>query len=1013
MINFRSLFAALVIAAACSQACAWPVHGIVPPPSGGFNGGKSQIQSQQPVFSGDFPFIDLLRDQANSWQGTDTTNNNSAIDPSWLDANGYPLASALSGTGAVSLHVAAVPGGSSRPATAANPFVVTWQGTGPITVRIVNYPLTFLTCANCTGNSQPSVLDPSSGLYKGRIEFYPTTYNNNGSPPSFYVQVLSMGVGAAFTMNAGQAGIEMHFLDDETNSPGYLTGTEIVSAKYKQVLQQSGAGIFRAMDWLNTNATDASTWATRKTYTYPTWTDDEYRASLYPGDIMTNSGNNYSLTSGSFALADKLTMHVHLSADDTFQGNQTSGMGFASVQCCMTLSGGSGSALTFNWTGQPYSNGQPVGFLYSGNSPTGIFSGATYYVVNATANSFQISTSLGGSALAPASNGSGVVLIAGFDTLSLNGSAAYPIKSLGAEIITPSGGNTSALHGFNGSVKIYGTVVFDQALQAWLIDGAQPFSGGLSNVVPPEAFLQICKELGMYPHISVPYLALDPMTDYVPSLAAYIKNNEPSWMVPHFEPGNEVWNGSTPITQYAYAKSWAHWDAPTGPTTDWPNWMGMVASTVGQAVANVYGKSGLGTAYHIRVGVQTDGFGNPISNPNNTLDPAFTAADYVASGPVQSGYVQDPAYNWVDAVQVSNYVSPAMRGTIAEWENSWDWFFTSASNPTQQMADLNAYVDTLCGVGCSTNIGYTVPYESARWTNAHTWAQRFGVQKMFAYEGGYSPDLMPTFYDLQGPTQSAMQSNPGASEAVPVSSGSNTVIDIRQVITADRGVSQSQQTGNPAQPGMLIYLSAVNGMTELNCGNGFPVFTSGSADVTWTTHNLNVNQRVQFGGNNLPSNVTAGQAYYVISTNLTTNTFEFSATRGGSAIVPNASASSNVTVFSAFTVISTAAGSGMGFNNLTTIDANSTTYPAATSVPFVNFPNSLTIINNFRTATLLQATDMQAQMLASYNTFVADGGTFPAQYEISGTGSIWPPIQPDIWGTQGGELAAITQFNAH
>jgi hypothetical protein len=720
---------------------------------------------------------------------------------------------------------------------------------------------------------------------------------------------------------------------------------------------------------------------------------------------MTNSGNNYSLTTGSFALADKLTMQVHFNANSTFSVNTVGNISLNGSPGTMSMS--LTPALTFTWPSQPFSNGDAVGVYYTSNQPTGMFSGQTYYVINSSTNSFQISTSPGGAAFTPASLNDGNVGVVGMATLSLNGSAAYPIKTLGAEA------PQEAIMGFNGSVKIYATVVFDQALQAWLINGAQPFSGGLSNVVPPEAFLQVCKELGMYPHISVPFLALDPMTDYVPSLATYIKNSEPAWMVPHFEPGNEVWNTGTAITNYAFAKSWVHWDSSTGNTLDWENWIGMASSTVGQAVANVYGKSGLGTAYHIHVGVQTDGFGNPISNPNNALDPAFTAADYVTSGPAQSGYTQDQAYNWADAVQVSNYVSPAMRGSIAEWENAWDWFYTSASNPTQQMADLNAYVDTLCGGGCTTNVGFTIPYESTRWQNAISWANRFGITKMFAYEGGYSPDLMPTFYDLQGPTQSAMQSNPGASEAVPVSSGSSTVVDIRQVFTADRGVSQNQQTGNPAQPGMLVTLAAVTGMTQLNCGNGFPVFTSGVADVSWTAHNLNVNQRVQFGGNNLPSNITAGQAYYVISTNLTTNTFEFSATRGGSPIVPNASASSNVTVFSAFTVISTAAGSGMGFNNLTTIDVNSSTYPAATSVPFVNFPNSLTIVNNFRTATLLQATDLQAQMLASYNTFVADGGSFPAQYEISGTGSIWPPIQPDIWGTQGGELAAITQFNAH
>src|SRR5258708_6783589 len=54
----------------------------------GFNGGLTQAQSAYPSVSGDFPFINLLKGQANTWQGSDTTNSNTYIDPSWLDANG-------------------------------------------------------------------------------------------------------------------------------------------------------------------------------------------------------------------------------------------------------------------------------------------------------------------------------------------------------------------------------------------------------------------------------------------------------------------------------------------------------------------------------------------------------------------------------------------------------------------------------------------------------------------------------------------------------------------------------------------------------------------------------------------------------------------------------------------------------------------------------------------------------------------------------------------------------------
>jgi hypothetical protein len=52
-------------------------------------------------------------------------------------------------------------------------------------------------------------------------------------------------------------------------------------------------------------------------------------------------------------------------------------------------------------------------------------------------------------------------------------------------------------------------------------------------------------------------------------------------------------------------------------------------------------------------------------------------------------------------------------------------------------------------------------------------------------------------------------------------------------------------------------------------------------------------------------------------------------------------------------------------------------------------------------------------MMESHNSFVAQGGSFPAQYEVSGTGSIWLPIQSDVHRTQSGEFAAIVAINAY
>lgn len=57
------------------------------------------------------------------------------------------------------------------------------------------------------------------------------------------------------------------------------------------------------------------------------------------------------------------------------------------------------------------------------------------------------------------------------------------------------------------------------------------------------------------------------------------------------------------------------------------------------------------------------------------------------------------------------------------------------------------------------------------------------------------------------------------------------------------------------------------------------------AVVSWTAHGLSVNSPVVFNSTGLlPTGVTIGTVYYVIAPGLTTNSFEFSATLGGSAV---------------------------------------------------------------------------------------------------------------------------------
>lgn len=74
----------------------------------------------------------------------------------------------------------------------------------------------------------------------------------------------------------------------------------------------------------------------------------------------------------------------------------------------VTISVASPAVVT--WNAHGLLNGSVVRFTVSGGSlPTGIVSGTSYYVINATANTFNVSTSLGGSAINTTGTSSGTI----------------------------------------------------------------------------------------------------------------------------------------------------------------------------------------------------------------------------------------------------------------------------------------------------------------------------------------------------------------------------------------------------------------------------------------------------------------------------------------------------------------------------------------------------------------------------------------------------------------------------
>lgn len=137
-------------------------------------------------------------------------------------------------------------------------------------------------------------------------------------------------------------------------------------------------------------------------------------------------------------------------------------------------------------------------------------------------------------------------------TFKIGSGSAKPVLRYTAQALTT-----------NSRPKILLTalMVFDATLDSWLKFGGDENDGyaSLMNYVPPEICVRLAKELGAHPYFTLPYLAADPLSDWVSSLATYIRDTQQSWMIPRFEGVNELWHSSNvtefPGSSYSWAKN--------------------------------------------------------------------------------------------------------------------------------------------------------------------------------------------------------------------------------------------------------------------------------------------------------------------------------------------------------------------------------------------------------------------------------------------------------------------------
>lgn len=635
------------------------------------NGGRSQTNTNLLSIGGEYPFINYMKD-ASGWGLAD---NSGFPDPTSLDANGYLSdAAVVSGHGGVKCRIY-----MPFPADVPGPWVITWAGIGTIALGMTQTPNSGFSSGDLTSTT-------SAG---GRYEFTTTTN-------IFSIQVSAIG-------NPYVTNIKLFSKADESA----LNAGEVFGVKFKARLAEANFGVIRFMDWQLGNTSNATNYASLKSESCAFYSAPEWRSTLF-GGTTSNSGTAFSLSAPSKKTDG--SNWAGLAHGATVQGR------IGSSYSAKTITASSGNS-SLPITGHGLSLNAPVTLNWdtgASSFPAEFTRSALYYVTAVVdADHVRLSATQGGTAITPSSSSTG--------TVYANPQLTLNVGSTGAILVRDSYSNY--LDFFGNSYVVAGklfTAVYDATLNSWIKWGGDASLGdaGLYNGVPLTLCARLAAELGAHAWFVAPHLSMDPISDLMPTIAAYCRDNMPFWMVPRYEGPNELWNNAGGFFQtiYAYNKSAAYgWG-----TNNANDWYGKVISTLGQGISAVY--SADRTRYEAVAGVQTGFYGS-----TSAADARLKSTQYVSSG-------GSAAYNWVTAICMATYFSASFSGST---ESDLSTAYASASG-SAKIAIANAYSDA---VNIGSNL-FQVGAFSTIAGNWKTWALGMPVpiRKMFGYEGCYSPD---------------------------------------------------------------------------------------------------------------------------------------------------------------------------------------------------------------------------------------------------------------------------------
>jgi hypothetical protein len=534
---------------------------------------------------------------------------------------------------------------------------------------------------------------------------------------------------------------------------------------------------------------------------------------------------------------------------------------------------------------------------------------------------------------------------------------------------------------------------------------------GLECPVPPEVFIEMNAELKTTPWHDFPALALDPMTDWVTQYASYVKSNYPQ-IKPIFEVINEPNNFITPvacflsITSQKYASIDPAWNVGgiyCGAGGNVGAEVGKMASTAGQDLVSVYGA---GNYYELMNMMPYLGDPSPGSNQDDLM---VTSKLYVNQTliPVQTGYTQTPAYEYLTNIDSNNYwnlgyasvadvgvgprlrgietalaycyynytISTSCQGSYANAAAVMTQYFTSATGSSPVTGNVTG---TLAALQPFITAAATCFVSGSRPANC-TLNQ---TTPMMMYEGGFAPNGVPKAPAAGWNNNQAIFTNSNGDIVQPILSASNA---------SQAVLSVSNNSPNGCVPGMTVNISSLAGGTWSGSASNYTVQ---SATATACTINLNSSSLGNFGA----ARTTASASWIVGAGTISV------------ASCSGVSAGQSVYDLTAGNFIGYATGcSGTTLSLDNDIDTQFAANAGSSADTLVFSSAQITYTGSYNWITYLRnlsyaAPELDSATTALYNGLVGIGATAPSQYLMGSqalgflSGSPWLVWAANIFG---------------